>query len=222
MKILIVEDEQKIAEIIENRLLEEGYEVDIADDGIDGSLMAKSGSYDLIVLDIMLPYKDGLEILKETREEKLDTPIILLTAKGSLEDKLKGFKYGADDYLPKPFHMEELVARITRFTKPPKSYSLQFGDLELDCLKKTIKNLDSQEEILLSKKEYQILEYMLRNSTAVMQKEAIFNYVWGYDSTNTLNNLETYLSFIRNKLTMIESSVKIRALRGLGYKLEYK
>ena len=223
MRILIVEDEFNLADVIASRLKKEKYTVDISTDGDDGSYKAMTNIYDLIILDVMLPYKDGFTILKELKENNIKAQVIMLTAMDGIEDKLNGFKGGADDYLTKPFHLEELVARVN--IKLKKSINsdnnyLEYGDIRLDLNKKKIINTNTKEEIDVLCKEFLLLECLLRNKDQVVSKEFIYDYVWGMDNESISNNLEAYISFIRRKLKAIDSTVNIKALRGLGYKLE--
>lgn len=223
MRILIVEDEFNLADVIASRLRKEKYIVDISTDGDDGSYKAMTNIYDLIILDVMLPYKDGFTILKELKENNIKAQVIMLTAMDGIEDKLNGFKGGADDYLTKPFHLEELVARVNiKLKKDINSNNdyLEYGDIRLDLNKKKIVNINNNEEIDVLCKEFLLLECLLRNKDQVVSKEFIYDYVWGMDNESVSNNLEAYVSFIRRKFKAIDSAVNIKALRGLGYKLE--
>ena len=224
MRVLIVEDEYKLAEIIATKLRNEKYDVDISIDGEDGLDKSLSGIYDLIVLDIMLPKVDGIEILKEIRENKIDTKVIMLTAKSSLDDKLVGFEYGANDYVTKPFHIEELIARANaQLRKKDKNTNrdiIEFGDIILNIRTSTITCSKNNESINISYKELMIIEYLMNNSNQIISKEQIYDKIWGMDTDFESNNLEAYLSFVRKKLKMIDSNVTIKAIRGMGYKLE--
>lgn len=222
MRILIVEDEFNLADVIASRLRKEKYTVDISTDGDDGSYKAMTNIYDLIILDVMLPYKDGFTILKELKENNIKAQVIMLTAMDGIEDKLNGFKGGADDYLTKPFHLEELVARVNIKLKKDINNNdyLEYGDIRLDLNKKKIVNINNNEEIDVLCKEFLLLECLLRNKDQVVSREFIYDYVWGMDNESVSNNLEAYISFIRRKLKAIDSTVNIKALRGLGYKLE--
>ena len=223
MRILIVEDEFNLADVIASRLRKEKYTVDVSTDGDDGSYKAMTNIYDLIILDVMLPYKDGFTILKELKENNIKAQVIMLTAMDGIEDKLNGFKGGADDYLTKPFHLEELVARVNIKLKKDINNNndyLEYGDIRLDLNKKKIVNINNDEEIDVLCKEFLLLECLLRNKDQVVSKEFIYDYVWGMDNESVSNNLEAYVSFIRRKLKAIDSTVNIKALRGLGYKLE--
>ena len=224
MRILVVEDEVSLAELIENRLKCEKYTVDLSFDGEDGLYNALLGIYDLIILDIMLPKLNGIEILKRIREEKIDAKIIMLTAKSELDDKLLGFSNGANDYLTKPFHMDELVARINaqlRITSATKDY-IEFSDIRLNIKTSNLMCTKTNEEINIINKEFLLLEYFMNNPNQIISKEQIYDKVWGMDNDSISNNLEAYLSFIRKKLKLIGSKVNIKAVRGLGYKMEDK
>lgn len=224
MRILIVEDEKSLAELIANRLKKEKYSVDISLDGEEGLYNALMDVYDLILLDIMLPSINGIEILKEIRKNNIKAKVIMLTAKGELEDKLLGFEEGANDYIQKPFHIDELLARVNaqlRIEKT-KNNTLEFKDLILDIKSSEIINKDNNEKISIINKEFQILEYFMRNPNQVLSKEMIYDKVWGIENDSISNNLEAYLSFIRKKLKIINSNVQIKSLRNIGYKMEYK
>jgi DNA-binding response OmpR family regulator len=223
MKILIIEDEEKLADVISSRLKNEKYIVDISLDGEDGLYNALNGVYNLIILDVMLPKINGFEILKEIRKNNIDTKVIMLTAKSELDDKLNGLTNGADDYLTKPFHMEELVARVNiQLNKNGNMSSdyLEVGDLKLNLKTSTILCTNTDESIEIVNKEFLLLEYLMQNKDIIISKEQIYNKIWGVDNDIESNNLEAYLSFIRKKIKLIGSNVSIRAIRGLGYKLE--
>ena len=224
MRILIVEDEFKLADVVAARLKKENYEVDISTDGEDGLYNAESGIYDLIILDVMLPKMNGFEILKEIREEKIESKVIMLTAKSMLEDKLEGLTGGANDYVTKPFHIDELVARVNiqlrQDNSDVKKDYIEFGDLQLNTKSSKLVCTSSGEEISVVNKEFQLLEYFITNPNQILSKEQIYDKVWGYDNEIESNNLEAYLSFIRRKLKAIESTVNIKAVRGMGYRME--
>ncbi len=222
MRILLVEDEKSLADLVSERLKKERYTVDVSYDGEDGLYNALTGIYDLILLDIMLPKKDGLEILKEIRAEGITSKVIMLTAKGELEDKLRGFGEGANDYVPKPFHIDELVARINahlRVTAVAKE-ELEFGDVLLDYKTPAVINKTSGESIKINNKEFQLLEYFMMNHSQVLSKEMIYDRVWGMESDALSNNLEAYISFVRKKLKAIESNITIKSIRNMGYRME--
>lgn len=224
MRILVVEDEVNLADVIASTLKKEKYLVDISNDGEDGLYNALSGVYNLIILDVMLPNVNGFDILKEIREEKIDTKVIMLTAASELEDKLNGLTHGADDYMTKPFHIEELIARVNIQLRKNEDKVitdvLEYGDLRLNLKSSTIENIKSGENIQVGLKEFQLLEYLMQNKDIIVSKEQIYDKIWGLDTEVESNNLEAYLSFIRKKLKAIGSNVNIKAMRGLGYKLE--
>lgn len=225
MRILVVEDEYSLADIIATKLRREKYSVDITLDGEEGLYNALSDIYDLIILDIMLPKVNGLEILKEIRKNNIKAKVIMLTAKSSLDDKLTGFEYGADDYVTKPFHIEELIARVNaglrNNAKNIKKDVIKYGDLELNIRKSILLCTKNNESISIPFREFLLLEYFMNNPGQIISKEQIYDKVWGVNNSDfESNNLEAYLSFIRKKLKMIDSSVNIKAVRGLGYKLE--
>lgn len=224
MRILIVEDEQALAELVSNRLKKEKYIVDVSFDGEEGLYNALLDIYDLILLDIMLPNVSGLEILKEIKNNNIKSKVIMLTAKSELEDKLLGFSQGANDYVAKPFHIDELVARVNAQLRIEKvaNNMLEFGDLILDLKTSTIINKNTNEKINIINKEFQLLEYFMNNPNQILSKDTIYDKVWGLENDSISNNLEAYLSFIRKKIKLIESNVSIKSVRGLGYKMEYK
>ena len=224
MRILIVEDEEKLADLVSTRLKKEKYVVDISLDGEDGLYNALMDVYDLIILDIMLPKVNGIEILKKIKKNNIKSKIIMLTAKSELEDKLLGFSEGANDYVAKPFHIDELVARVNAQLRVVnvKNNNLEFGDLILDIKSSNIINKNSDEKISVINKEFQLIEYFMKNPNQVLSKEMIYDKVWGLENDSISNNLEAYLSFIRKKLKSINSNVQIKSLRNLGYKMEYK
>lgn len=224
MRILIVEDEQSLAELVASRLKKEKYIVDISLDGEEGLYNALMDVYDLVILDIMLPNVNGIEILKELKENNIKSKVIMLTAKSELEDKLLGFSEGANDYIAKPFHIAELVARVNAHLRMDKikNNNLEFGDLILDLKTSDIINKNNDDKINIINKEFQLLEYFMSNPNQILSKEMIYDKVWGLENDSISNNLEVYLSFIRKKLKLINSNVQIKSLRNLGYKMEYK
>ena len=222
MKILIIEDEYSLADAISETLKKENFYVTMIVDGIEGEDEALTNIYDLILLDVMLPRRDGFQILKALRQEKIEAPIIMLTAKSEIYDKLNGLENGADDYITKPFHMRELVARIKvvlkRKTNMEDGNILEFQDLKLDL--RTGKMSSEDNEIAINGKELELLEILLLNKNQITDREQLANKIWGYDSDSEYNNVEVYVSFLRRKLKLIKSNVKIKAVRGIGYKLE--
>ena len=224
MRILIVEDEAALAELVAERLRRDHYIVDISNDGEEGAYNALSGMYDLIILDIMLPKKNGIEILKELRKENREVKVIMLTAKAELEDRLLGFGSGANDYVPKPFHVDELAARVNAQLKIGKAVEnlLQYGDLILDYKASAIRCATNNEDVGINNKEFQLIEYLMSNPDRILSREMIYDRVWGMDSEAVSNNLEAYMSFVRKKLKLIGSKVSVRTIRNMGYKLEYE
>lgn len=224
MRILVVEDEYNLADAICSKLKKEKYLVDMALDGEEGLYHALTDIYDLIILDVMLPHKNGFEVLKEIRENSIKSKVIMLTARSSLEDKLDGFEKGANDYVTKPFHMDELLARVKVQLKGgdnvEKKEVLLFGDLELHLTTSILNCKTTENDIELMCKEFQLLEYFMNNPNQILSKEQIYDKVWGIDNEIFSNNLEAYLSFLRKKLKAIGSKTNIKSIRGLGYKLE--
>lgn len=224
MRILIIEDEFNLADVISNRLKKEQYVVDISCDGEEGLDNALTDIYDLIILDVMLPRVNGFEILKEIRKNKIKAKVIMLTAKSMLEDKLTGFENGANDYLSKPFHIDELVARVNVWLRNTdisisKDY-IEAGDLILNIKTTTLSCKTTNDSIEVMCKEFLLLEYFMQNKNQVVSKDQIYDKVWGIDNDIESNNLEAYISFVRKKLRSIGSNAQIKAIRGLGYKLE--
>jgi two-component system, OmpR family, response regulator len=217
MRILVVEDEHKIANSIKRGLEQEGYAVDVAYDGEEGYDLASSESYGVIVLDLMLPKMDGMSICKKLRSEENHTPILILTAKGELNDKVDGLNSGADDYLVKPFAFAELVARIKALSRRPKEglgTTLTSGDLVLDTINFSVKR--AGREVTLSKKEFALLEYLLRHKGKVVTKEQIIQSVWDYEADILPNTVEVFVGYLRNKI----GDSFIKTVRGFGYKIE--
>lgn len=225
MKILVVEDEDGLREALEYTLKKEGYLADGAAAGDEGYELIRTGLYDLVILDLMLPGMDGLTVLRKIREEHNPTPIILLTARSELEDKVTGIDMGADDYITKPFETEELLARIRMVTRrqgnrKAPDMRLKEGDLVLNPATFELGCEASGRSIKLPGKEYQILEFLMRNAGQVLSRERITEKVWGYDAEAEYNNVDVYISFLRKKLTFVRTNVKIRTVRGVGYVLE--
>ncbi len=224
MRILVVEDEYALADVVATKLKQEKYEVDISSDGEDGLYNALTNIYDLIILDIMLPKVNGIEILKSIKENDITAKIIMLTAKSGLDDKLTGFNTGADDYITKPFHIEELVARVNvQLRKKDKNKItdvLEYGDLILNVRTSILTCTKTDESINIPYRELMLLEYFMTNREMIISKEQIYDKVWGIDSDFESNNLEAYLSFLRKKIKIIGSNVSIKAIRNLGYKME--
>jgi len=224
MKILIVEDEKRMGEALVELLRRENYDVDIFTDGNSGCDAAESGIYDIIILDVMLPGKSGFEITSHIRNAGIKTPVLILTAKDSLDDKVNGLDCGADDYLTKPFMSRELLARLralVRRTVNSTDGTLSFGDIALDANTSALRCKTNGQSIRLSDKEYRIMEYLIANQDRILSREALALKVWGYENDAEYNNVEVYISFTRKKLTFVGSSVEIKAVRGIGYELRY-
>lgn len=224
MRILVVEDELHLAEALTQILRKNNYSVDAAHDGEVGLDNALSNIYDVIILDIMLPKMDGIAILKELRKEGIATPVILLTARGEISDRVIGLDCGADDYLAKPFATEELLARIRALSRRKGevvlSNTLKFGDMELNTA--TLKLSSEGKEVKLILKESELLELLISRKNAATSKEIIIEKLWGFDSEVEHNNVEVYISFLRKKLVHLSSEVIINTVRGVGYILEVK
>lgn len=223
MRILIVEDEYSLADLIAARLKKEKYTVDISLDGEDGLYNALNDIYDLIILDIMLPKVNGIDILKEIKANNVKTKVIMLTAKSELDDKLLGFSEGANDYVTKPFHIDELIARVNaqlRINKKTNTDTIEYGDILLDLKNSNLIKKDTGEKINIINKEFQLLEYFINNPNQILSKDLIYDKVWGIDNESYSNNLEAYLSFIRKKLKLLGSNVTIKSVRNLGYRME--
>lgn len=221
MRILLVEDEKYIAEAVEQVLKKNKYSVDLAFDGEYGLDCVLTGIYDIIILDIMLPILDGLSVLKNIREQGVKTPVILLTARGQLEDKVRGLDCGADDYMAKPFHSEELLARIRALSRRQAELIpdgvQRYNGIELHPSSLIVRYGTS--EAKLSLKEAQILELLIKNNGLVLSKESIIEKVWGYDSDAEYSHVETHMSLLRKKLAELSCDVSIRTIRGAGYTL---
>lgn len=224
MKILIVEDEEGLREALIRTMTGEGYLADGAADGEEGYSMICSGLYDLVLLDIMLPVFDGLEVLRRIRKQGITVPVIMLTARSTVEDKVGGIDLGADDYLTKPFAMPELLARIRMVTRrgagSPADDRLRAGDLILDTQTYTLSCADNDRSVRLGAKEYQLMEYFMRNASQILSRDQITQRVWGYESDAEYNNVDVYVSFLRKKMKFVQSGSKITSVRGVGYELE--
>lgn len=223
MRILIVEDEYSLADALREILKKEKYTVDIAMNGQEGLYQALTGIYDAIVLDVMLPEMNGFQVLDSMRKEGIETPVLILTAKSELDDKVSGLDYGADDYMTKPFQTKELLARLRAITRRKgeiESSVISFGDLELNTSIGEISCKATGKNMKLGVKEFQLLEFLLKNRNQIVTKEQIVEKLWGLDSDSEYNNAEVYVSFTRKKIKFIGSKVAIKAVRGLGYILE--
>ncbi len=221
MRILVIEDEIRLCEALVHMLKKQKYTVDSDNDGESGLDDALTGIYDVIILDIMLPKLDGISLLRRIRSEGLDVPVIMLTAKGDVADKITGLDAGADDYLPKPFDTGELLARVRALGRRRgeiiEPSSLSFGDIALNT--RALRLSTVTQEISLTLKESELLEYLIIHKGAVVSKEQIIEKLWGFESEAESNHVEVYVSFLRKKLRHIRSGVKINAVRGVGYRL---
>lgn len=222
MKLLLVEDEVQLSEALSQILIKNNYSVDAVYDGDDGLNYGLTDIYDVIILDIMLPKLNGLQVLRILRKKGVSTPIILLTAKDSVEDKVTGLDLGADDYLSKPFSSEELLARLRALTRRKgeviNDNILDFGDIRLNLSTYDLECKNNS--ITLTLKEFDILHYFMQRPKIIVSKDDLITKLWGFDSEADHNNIEVYISFLRKKLTHIDSSVKISTIRRVGYKLE--
>lgn len=222
MRILLVEDEKRMAQALCEILRLEKYEVDHFADGADGLAAIESDIYDIAILDVMLPGMDGYEIARRARSEGIATPILMLTARAELDDKVNGLDSGADDYLTKPFMTRELLARLRalgRRTLGTTDGILAFADIALDTSALTLSCTANGQSIRLSEKEYRILEYLIANSGRILTREQLAMKIWGFDSDAEYNNVEVYMSFTRKKLAFVGAKTEIKAVRGVGYGL---
>lgn len=223
MRVLLVEDERTLSAAICKLLEKERITTDPVYTGNDGLDWALSTEYDAIILDVMLPGMDGFSVLRELRREKVSTPVLMLTARTALEDRLTGLDSGADYYLPKPFESAELISclhAITRRGTRAPIISLSAGDIELSPGSGKLRNTENGQDVKLGAKEYQLMELFLRNPAQILTKDTIQDRVWGLESDAEYNNLEVYVSFLRKKLGFIGSRMRIKATRGVGYSLE--
>lgn len=222
MRLLLVEDEKRMAQALCELLRLEKYEVDHFSDGISGLEAAESDIYDIIILDVMLPGMNGFEIAKKARQKGIRTPILMLTAKGELDDKVTGLDSGADDYLTKPFMIKELLARLRalgRRNLGTPDGTLIFGDISLDTNTFTLSCTANGQSVRLGEKEYRILEYLIANQNQVLTREQLAVKIWGFDSEAEYNNVEVYMSFTRKKLIFVGAKTEIKVVRGIGYTL---
>ena len=222
MKLLLVEDEKRMAQALCEILRLEKYEVDHCEDGLSGLYAIETNVYDVIILDVMLPKMNGFEIAKSARKKGIRTPILMLTAKSELDDKVAGLDSGADDYLTKPFMTKELLARLRALTRrniASSDGSLHFGDISLDTAAATLVCTRNRQSVRLSEKEYKILEYLISNQGQILTREQLAIRIWGYESDAEYNNVEVYMSFTRKKLSFIGAKTEIKAVRGIGYEL---
>lgn len=220
MRILVVEDEKKIAAFIKRGLKEEGYAVDVASDGEEGYRMITENDYDLILLDLLLPKRDGISLCRQIRQDAVQTPIIMLTAKSAVADKVTGLDAGANDYITKPFAFEELLARIRVLLRNTvqATTKLQAADLVLDLL--THKVTRAGQEIILSSKEFALLEYLMRNTDTVVTRTMIYEHVWDIAFDTNTNVIDVYINYLRNKIDSGHEKKLIHTVRGRGYVLK--
>lgn len=223
MKILLVDDERDLVDALSVILNQQKYSVDCAYNGEEGLDCALTGIYDLIILDVMMPKMDGITVLRILRQHKIDTPVLILSAKAEIQDKISGLNFGADDYLTKPFSTEELLARIKALLRRKEKYTgdlISFGDISID--RDSFELSCGNNKITLGKKEFQILEMLLLNQGKILSKNLLIEKIWGYDNEAEYNNIEVYVSFIRRKLSAVNSSTEIKSIRGVGYTLGVK
>jgi len=222
MRLLLVEDEIRMAQALCQLLRLEKYEVDHYANGTEGLAAIESNIYDIVVLDVMLPGLNGYEIARAARQKGIRTPILMLTAKSELDDKVTGLDSGADDYLTKPFMTKELLARLRalgRRTLGATDGMLSFGDITLDTTSLTVSCTTNNQSVRLSEKEYRILEYLIANGGQVLTREQLAVKIWGFENEAEYNNVEVYMSFTRKKLAFVEAKTQIKAVRGIGYEL---
>ena len=223
MNVLLVEDSYMLADTLVSALKQEHFMVDVAYNGLDGYDMASSGIYDVAVLDLMLPQLNGYEVLKKLRQKKNSIPILVLSAKSELDDKVLAFEYGADDYLTKPIEIKELIMRILALSRRKGEVQgnvLNCGNLNLDLRTCTMTNSETQQSVQLAGKEFQLMEYFLNNQNQIISREQIIERIWGFNSNSEYNNVEVYVSFLRKKISFIHANMRIRAVRGIGYTVE--
>lgn len=221
MRILLAEDEKELSNALVAILQYNHYSVDAVDNGLDAYEYGLAKNYDGIILDIMMPKMDGIEVIQRLRREGVETPVLFLSAKSTIEDKIRGLDEGADDYLTKPFIMEELLARVRALTRRKPKFTanvLQFGDILLD--KTTFELKRGEHSIQLNNKEFQVLEMLMRNQGKVISTEQFLEIIWGYDSEAELNVVWVNISNIRKKFAELKANVEIKAVRGIGYTLE--
>lgn len=224
MKILLAEDEEKMSEALTEILRLENYDVDAVADGMSALCAIECGIYDIAILDVMLPELNGFEVVSKVRKSGNKLPILMLTAKNSLDDKIFGLDNGADDYLTKPFITKELLAHIRALSRRASNSAdgkLKYGDIMLDAANNTLICTENERSIRMSEKEFRIIEYLMSNHTQVISRNRLATKIWGYDNDSEYNNVEVYISYVRKKLSYVQSKVEIKAIRGMGYELRY-
>lgn len=222
MKLLLVEDEKRMGQALCELLKQEKYDVDWYTDGREGADALDGNVYDLVVLDVMLPHKNGFEIAREARKSGVKTPILMLTARSDIDDKVNGLDCGADDYLTKPFVPKELLARLRALARRQydvEDGKLTFGDIALETKTMNLVHSESGMSVRLSDKEYRALEVLIANQGQILTREQLALKIWGYESEAEYNNVEVYMTFVRKKLAFIGSKTAIKAVRGVGYEL---
>ena len=225
MRVLLAEDEKRMAAALVALLKQEKYDVDHMADGSSALAALESGIYDIAVLDVMMPEMDGFEVARRARNNGVKTPILILTAKSQLDDKVEGLDSGADDYLTKPFHTKELLTRLRalgRRSAGIQNDSMKYGDLSLNTSKAELTCNFTGQSVRLGEKELRILEYMFGNQGRILTREQLAVKIWGFENEAEYNNVEVYMSFTRNKFAFVGTKVEIKAVRGLGYELRIK
>jgi DNA-binding response OmpR family regulator len=221
MQVLLVEDDPRIARVVARALTDVGHHVEVARDGLEGLMSAERGVHDLIILDVMLPEMDGIDVARELRRQKVRTPILMLTARDAVPDRVRGLDSGADDYLTKPFALDELLARVRALGRRATDGAgevLSVGDLSLDVERHEVHREDRSIE--LTAKEFDLLAYLMRNAGRVLSKDRITEHVWGYDAQATSNVVEIYIHYLRDKIDRGFSRPLIRTVRGVGYTIK--
>lgn len=220
MKILIIEDEKLLADSLKALLEKKGFDVECVYDGESGAEYAETGVYDLLILDVMMPNMDGFEVARSVRAKRCGTPILMLTARSGLEDRIRGLNAGADYYLTKPFDSRELLACVNALLRRQGNQvdELSLGNTSLDLSSCTL--ICGENSVRLSAKEFDVMRFLLQSKDSVLSKEVILAKVWGYDSSAVENHVEVYVGFLRKKLAAIGSDIRIEAVRRLGYRLE--
>lgn len=225
MKLLIVEDEKRMGQALVELLKLEKYDVDWYLDGDEGYYALESDIYDVAVLDVMLPHKNGFDIAREARKNGIKTPILMLTARSDTDDKVNGLDCGADDYLTKPFVPKELLARLRAITRRQYEVDegkLSFGDITLETATMNLISNENGASVRLSDKEYRVLEVLISNKNRIITREQLAVKIWGYENESEYNNVEVYMTFVRKKLNFIGAKTAIKAVRGVGYELRYQ
>ncbi len=224
MKLLLAEDEKRMASALTEILRLENHSVDTFNDGTSALAALESDMYDAAVLDVLMPGMNGFDVVREARSKGIKTPVLLLTAKSSLDDKVTGLDAGADDYLTKPFQTEELLARVRALCRRSihsQDGTLSFGDISLDSSSATVTCTSNGQSVRLAEKELRILEYMIANQGQILTREQLALRIWGYENEAEYNYVEVYMSFTRKKLAFIQAKTEIKAVRGIGYELRF-